>query len=1221
MSELVTGFIGADRVELENAATEETLKQLLDVASTVAAAMGKNAAPNATQLNKFYDALKNTTPELRKQQRDIAKQTRDQRNRSRQLNNDTEELSENTQELSKLNKNASGRVAAFGQGLLKAGNSAVSFITSLSTMGDSLTAAASMFNFIPVIGPLFQAIAGASEQLHTSFMTTASVGATFNGSILQMVNAASEAGLTHEQFSKIISSNAKGLALFGEGVDGGAKRFADMSKQMRSVMSDEGLARLGYSTETANQAMANYVARLARSGHAQGRSTNDLVAESTKYLKNLSTISRLTGENATDLQNQADALQNEAKYRALLVNADEGTRAELEKLMLSIPEGMRSGAMEVLATGTATSEAGQQFLAFMNKSGAELGNLGNIVRSGGTLSSEMVNQAINTMTAEARQLTTSSLGQTLAMFDTGMNAFMVSAFDISKRVDSVETLVNQTNEAASGIRAAGDNLTKTIVTTKNNLAELSNQISALIAEHGLPVFSDIILKITNLLQKFMPTLEQFTSNTTTVVNGLLALAAALGVSKLIKGLSAGGKAAAGLWAATGGRAAGGRVAAGGAAAGGVAAGGVAAGGAADGKDSDGKDSDGKKSRKGFGKNLLRIGGPIIAGLTALDWLSQRSDINEQLQSGELTQEQADELQSQNTNRAAGTLAGFAAGAAIGSFIPGVGTVIGGAIGGTLGAMGGGWLGENYGEEIKDTMQTAVTGLFDVTKSVFNSVKGGISSFWSGAIASANAGEAASTFEYGSLDSEPIEIKDTMLTAVTGLTDVTRSVFNSVKGGISSFWSRVSGSAKDGESMGTLEFGGLDSEPIEINDTMLTAVTGLTNVTRSVFSSVSSGISSFWSRVSGSANAGEAMGALEFGGLDSEPIEINDTMLTAVIGLTDVTRSVFSSVSSGISSFWSRVSGSAKDGEAASTFEYGSLDNEPIEINDTMLTAVIGLTDVTRSVFSSVSSGISSFWSRVSGSAKDGEAASTFEYGSLDNEPIEINDTMLTAVTGLTNVTRSVFNSVKGGISSFWSRVSGSANAGESMGTLEFGGLDNELTQAQREMQSAAQLAISNLSASTRSVFSSVSSGISSFWSRVSGSAKDGESMGALEFSGLDNELTQVQHELQMEAESAVAELVQQTSRNAQRRGRARNRTVSIPPPDFNEVPITPDSAEQPIGNENNDQSNNRLNTTTNIDQLIYKLEELVDINAKIFEVGRRQLMVQQGYGSDLLSGI
>lgn len=108
----------------------------------------------------------------------------------------------------------------------------------------------------------------------------------------------------------------------------------------------------------------------------------------------------------------------------------------------------------------------------------------------------------------------------------------------------------------------------------------------------------------------------------------------------------------------------------------------------------------KKAGSFLGRNAGKIGAVAGVAAGAYEAYSGWGDANEQVASGEITEDQADEKKGSavggGVGGAAGAWGGAAAGAAIGSVVPVVGTAIGGVVGGALGYMAGSGVGSKVG---------------------------------------------------------------------------------------------------------------------------------------------------------------------------------------------------------------------------------------------------------------------------------------------------------------------------------------------------------------------------------------------------------------------------------------------------------------------------------------------------------------------------------------------
>ncbi|MGY8866469.1 MAG: hypothetical protein ACKVJK_12690, partial [Methylophagaceae bacterium] len=97
----------------------------------------------------------------------------------------------------------------------------------------------SLTSKIPGIGKAFEFFGGAVtdtvgylENLNATFQGLSKVGGGFNGDLGAFSAAAAQARLRTDQLASMIASNSTAFAGLGAGVNGGTKRFADLSRAM-----------------------------------------------------------------------------------------------------------------------------------------------------------------------------------------------------------------------------------------------------------------------------------------------------------------------------------------------------------------------------------------------------------------------------------------------------------------------------------------------------------------------------------------------------------------------------------------------------------------------------------------------------------------------------------------------------------------------------------------------------------------------------------------------------------------------------------------------------------------------------------------------------------------------------------------------------------------------------------------------------------------------------
>lgn len=702
----VTGNIGGQPVELNNAATEATLRQLVKAMGLLAAKSGGGGGAKSqkevdAELKKFHKMLSDTNTEGKK----LSKAEKARLQAQEDATKAAELEADRKKKAAFVTEKTIGGLQWFTKTAEAGAQSIIGLSSDLANLGNSMTSAANIFNRIPLVGGIlsstFGAIAGSSEKLLGAFQQASSIGAGFGGSLQEMTNAASGAGMTVDKFGALLAANGDKIALLGKGSTDGAREFGKMTKQIRASGAADELARLGYSTEQINSGMAGYAARLQQTGKLQGMTTAQVTAATASYLKELDAVARLTGKNREAMQKEEEQRMKDAQYMAFKRRLDADGQKELEMIMQSLPAELQEGAKEVLATGTATSEAGVQFLAYMNKSGQNLAVLGESARKTGTIQKGTAASVNAMIQDEAKSLANNPLGDTLSRFGSDAEKkFMSGIYDAASRQGKLAEMQAQQAEEEKKRKAEEAELRKkgldpaAMQGFQERIAQLSNQFTVLLATH-MPTFMNAFDVLTKLINEYLvPALNFFMTYLKEIIIGFVALKGTMLVvgtalkawnffqqtkgtllnPMIVKDVSGGldlpgkggkgaiGKAGGAIGTAT------------------KAAGALATVG-----------------------NVAKVGGAVGAVVSAGMLVSDLSDISQREKTGEITKEEAKKERGGAVGGAAGgaggAMAGAAAGAAIGSVVPVVGTVIGGIIGGAVG----GWLGRSGGKAVGEAV--------------------------------------------------------------------------------------------------------------------------------------------------------------------------------------------------------------------------------------------------------------------------------------------------------------------------------------------------------------------------------------------------------------------------------------------------------------------------------------------------------------------------------------
>jgi hypothetical protein len=470
---------GVGRVTADNAASEHTLNELLKVMQGIQKQFKSGTGPGGS-------AGAGAVGGAAKPAAGAAAQNKVQQQQ-------TQQTGKSSQAFTKLgiatgvaakgfDKLSTGTGIVTGSFLGLAG-SATALINQFANMGNSLTSAAQTFNSIPIVGGLlagvFGAVAAAAEKQLGSYQALANSGATFGGSMNAMTNAASGAGLTVEQFSKIVAANGQAMVALGGTTEQGAKRFADLGKKMKTSGLGDELLRMGYSTEGVNQGMASYIQVMGSNGRLQNASTAQLAQGSATYMKELDGLAKITGSTREEKQKEMEALAKDAQVEAAMQHLDDKQRQQMLSYITSFPKAQQGAIKDMLATGTITTEEGVKMAAMYPELARQSQAFGRTLAAGGTISKEAMNTAKNSAIAEARERNKnlSSVGK----FNKEMGDTYAGGAQLARQ--SIDGLSKASAEQATTIKNADQ--AAALEKSKQRLAEFSNAFTNFLAGSGL----------------------------------------------------------------------------------------------------------------------------------------------------------------------------------------------------------------------------------------------------------------------------------------------------------------------------------------------------------------------------------------------------------------------------------------------------------------------------------------------------------------------------------------------------------------------------------------------------------------------------------------------------------------------------------------------------------------------------------------------------------------
>lgn len=358
----VTGVIGNELVELNNAATEATLKQLLASVKTLNQSvinMG-NAGSNATSSSSTGAALSAVA-------------------RSGSL-------------VSTLFTGLFGTiglvvgafatlVSGFAPVLGSLANFAGNLIQGTGSLSGFYGALTALPGPLGVVAGLFQKIAELQEQEYTTYKQLTQAGVNFGGSLTNIRQSALGLGLTLDEFAGFVKNNTAALQMMGGTTNDGAEAFVRLGRDMRNSNVGAELRGLGFSFEQVNQGMASYIAMSGGRTAEEMKNTKGLTAGAGEYLKQLDMLSQITGQSREELEKQQKEQSKNAAYQSYLQTLDEkGREKAIAAMNVALAKGGKGAAdalqSKLLGLPPLTQEA-QIFTAMAGQSATALDDMVN----------------------------------------------------------------------------------------------------------------------------------------------------------------------------------------------------------------------------------------------------------------------------------------------------------------------------------------------------------------------------------------------------------------------------------------------------------------------------------------------------------------------------------------------------------------------------------------------------------------------------------------------------------------------------------------------------------------------------------------------------------------------------------------------------------------------------------------------------------------------------
>jgi hypothetical protein len=261
------------------------------------------------------------------------------------------------------------------------------------------------------------------------------------------------------EMTDLMTKNSQILAQFGRSAETGARRFADVAGMIQHSDLQRQFMNMGMSVDDINTGIAGYISLQTSLGTSQKLSTAELRTGAADYLMNMSRLSKLTGENADDLQRQRDKLMATDSFLATISeDAEKGPNGRKKvddafKVIQTIMSRSETVGIAIAQMYSGTLSGGDEINKALNAVGTALPDLVNQWKNG-TISNDQFVIAVQEATkANLDNVRSFQKGGTLKGYLPSMaETLRLSGTDFAKSLKNAE-------DATSGQASGADALT------------------------------------------------------------------------------------------------------------------------------------------------------------------------------------------------------------------------------------------------------------------------------------------------------------------------------------------------------------------------------------------------------------------------------------------------------------------------------------------------------------------------------------------------------------------------------------------------------------------------------------------------------------------------------------------------------------------------------------------------------------------------------------------
>jgi hypothetical protein len=301
------------------------------------------------------------------------------------------------------------------------------------------------------------------EKTVKAFNDMSASGAIFANGMQGMRDASAGAGLTVDQFAKVVTANSEHIGAAGLGVAEGAKQIGRVGKELQKSGVQNQLLKLGYSFEEQAALTAETMANMRKAGGGK-LDDKEVAAQTQKYAENLRLISSITGEDAKKKMAAIQQENAELAFQQKVAGMSKEQRAQLNAAMATMTDQERKNFRDRMVFGEVINKEGAIYEATID--GA---------RAKGEAAMKLAEEG--NLTAASNSDLNAQYGEQIKQSILGQQALGVAAYAGAESVKGAAQAMAQALDQANTYTAEGvENAKKNNEAAKNTTDALTNSV-------------------------------------------------------------------------------------------------------------------------------------------------------------------------------------------------------------------------------------------------------------------------------------------------------------------------------------------------------------------------------------------------------------------------------------------------------------------------------------------------------------------------------------------------------------------------------------------------------------------------------------------------------------------------------------------------------------------------------------------------------------------------